>query len=116
MVMTINTPVQSESSSSNALTLSVQTIVLPEGSPVPGSGNLKLGCSLIVQVEITGDGFVIQSGDIDEEAYGSSFDEAYIDFLTSLRDRLESLNRREESLSSRDKAVLQRLRLILQSN
>jgi len=124
MVMTLNMPIISpvgtinrssgQFSPSDMGTFSFRTAIIPEGTPVPGSANLTLKHALLVQVEISRDGFVIRSGDVDEEAYGSTYGEAYLDFLTSLRDRCNSLSHREQRLSAQDRTVLAKLRALLQ--
>ena len=64
-------------------------------------------------MESNPEGFVIKSGEMDEEGYGATYREAYSDFITSLKDRLNSLRPREKVLSERDKAVLTKLRKLL---
>ncbi len=85
-------------------------MVIPEGTRVPGRGKYILSHGIIVQMESSSDGFVIKSGEMDEEGYGTTYKEAYSDFITSLKDRWNSLSRRGENLSARDKAVLNKLR------
>ena len=88
-------------------------IVIPEGTRVPGRGKYILRHGIVVQMESNPDGFVIKSGEMDEEGYGTTYKEAYSDFIISLEDRLNSLRRREKVLSERDKAVLNNLRKLL---
>lgn len=91
---------------------SVEIDTFSQGTPIPDS-DLELKYALVVEKQITGDGFVIRSGALDEEAFGLTETEAYLDFLTSLRDRHASLMRRESSLSAQDSSVLEKLRNLL---
>lgn len=91
----------------------LETVIFPVGTPVPGG--FELSHPLLVEVEIGPDGFVIRSGEVDEESYGASYEGAYLDFVTSLRDRFRSLSRREERLSQHDRSVLERLRSLLKA-
>ncbi len=104
---------EGESPQSDVITLSIETVILPQNTPIPQSGGLALKHALPAQVELTRDSFVISSGGVDEEGYGHTYQEAYTDFLTSLRDRYRSLSRREARLSSRDHAILEELRALL---
>ena len=81
-------------------------------TPLPNS-DLFLRRDLTVREEITQDGYVIESSYIDEESYGDTLEEAYFDFLTSIRDKYRSLQRREMKLSPRDKTVLENIRSLL---
>lgn len=85
----------------------------PQGTRIPGRGELALKHALEVEIEVTRDGFVVRSGALDEEAYGSTYKEACIDFLASLCDRYHSMNTRKEHLSPQDRAVRDRLRTLL---
>lgn len=124
MVMTRNTPIVEPVGTINAgyapyfpqpiPTFSVKTIIFPEETSIPGETNLTLKYALLAQVEINSDGFLIRCGDIDEEAYGITYEEAYFDFLTSIRDRYHSLYRREAHLSQHDRDILLRLRSLLE--
>lgn len=97
----------------NALCLSsVQVVTLAQKTPISDSG-LSLNYALIAEMTATRDGFVLRSGDLDEEAFGLTYEEACLGFLTSLRDRYYSLLRREASLSRQDHSVLERLRRLL---
>jgi len=91
---------------------SVQVVTFPQKTPIPDSG-LSLNYALIAEIRATRDGFVLRSGDLDEDAFGLTYEEAYFGFLTSLRDRYYSLLRREASLSRQDHSVLERLRRLL---
>lgn len=68
---------------------------------------------LTVRKEMTQDGYVIKSSYIDEESFGATLEEAYFDFLTSIRDKYNSLQRREMKLSPRDKTILENIRSLL---
>jgi hypothetical protein len=81
-------------------------------TPLPNSA-LLLRHDLTVRKEMTQDGYVIKSSYIDEESFGATLEEAYFDFLTSIRDKYNSLQRREMKLSPRDKTVLENIRSLL---
>jgi hypothetical protein len=81
-------------------------------TPLPDSA-LLLRHDLTVRQEMTQDGYVIKSSYIDEESFGATLEEAYFDFLTSIRDKYNSLQRREMRLSPRDKTVLENIRSLL---
>ena len=81
-------------------------------TPLPNS-YLLLRHDLTVRKEMNQDGYVITSSYIDEESFGATLEEAYFDFLTSIRDKYNSLQRREMKLSPRDKAVLANIRSLL---
>lgn len=93
-------------------TLDVQVVTLTQKTPIPDSG-LSLNYALIAEIRVTRDGFVLRSGDLDEDAFGLTYEEAYLSFLTSLRDRYYSLLRKEASLSRQDCSVLEKLRKLL---
>lgn len=90
----------------------VEVDTFPQGTSIPDS-DLELKYALVVEKLITSDGFVIRSGALDEEAFGLTEREAYLDFLTSIRDRFFSLRRRESALSAHDSSVLDKLRSLL---
>jgi hypothetical protein len=90
------------------------TLVLPEGVWIPGSV-FRLCTALVLAMETTRDGIVLRSGFVDEESYGTTVEEACIDFLTSLKDRLMSLERREPVLSIGDCKILETLRCVVRS-
>jgi hypothetical protein len=77
------------------------------------NSDLLLRRDLTVRKEMTQDGYVIKSSYIDEESFGTTLEEAYFDFLTSIRDKYDSLQRREMKLSPRDKTVLENIRSLL---
>jgi len=77
------------------------------------NSDLLLGRDLPVRKEMTQDGYVIKSSYVDEESFGATLEEAYFDFLTSIRDKYNSLQRREMKLSSRDKTILENIRSLL---
>ena len=97
----------------DGFTLSLQTFLLVANTTLPAS-NIFLKQSLLVQIEATKDGLVMRSNYIDEDAFGQTLEDAYLDFLTSIRDRYHSLVAREQSLSSDDRSVLDKLRTLLQ--
>jgi len=111
-VGTANVP-SVEDSIANIQIDSFGTIIIPEGTRIGGRGRYILRHGIVVEMESNPDGFVIRSGEMDEEGYGTSYKEAYSDFITSLEDRLNSLRRRKKVLSERDKAVLNNLSKLL---
>lgn len=110
---TTNRPWSKADSGLNEPRLSVAVIMLPERTPIPGTGNLALKRSVAAELQVVRDGFILRTQDLDEESYGQRVEDALRDFLTSLRDRYESLRRRESRLSPRDRDVLARLQMIL---
>jgi len=90
-------------------TSSIQLVTIPQKTAIPDS-DLLLNFALVVEMETTPDGYVIRAGHLDEDAFGPTYQEVYLEFLTSLRDRYCSLCRREGSLSPQDGSVLKRLR------
>lgn len=106
------TSIQDHDLDVEALILSLQTITLQEGTGIPGS-DLMLRYGLVGEMEVTRDGFVMGSGDLDEWSFGATYEEAYLEFLTSLRDRYYSLSRREDLLSPQDLSILEKLRSLL---
>ena len=96
------------------IALSQGIITLPQGTSIPGDPSVVLQHALHVEIENTRDGVVLRSASLDEEAFGASYNEACLDFLTSLRDRYRSLSRREERLSPQDCSVLERLCRLLE--
>lgn len=84
-------------------------------TPIPDS-DLRLSRALVLEMETTRDGIVLRSGFVDEDSFGATLEEAYADFLTSLRDRYRSLERRSGSLSTSDRTILERLQGILESS
>ena len=97
----------------DGFTLSLETFLLVVNTALPAS-NLFLKQPLLVQIEATKDGLVMRSNYIDEEAFGQTLEDVYLDFLTSIRDRYNSLVLREQRLSSDDRSVLDKLRTLLQ--
>lgn len=97
----------------DGFTLSLETFPLVANTALPGS-NLFLKQPLQVEIEATKDGLVMRSNYIDEEAFGQTLEDVYLDFLTSIRDRYHSLVLREQRLSSDDRSVLDKLRTLLE--
>ncbi len=97
----------------DGFTLSLETFLLVANTTLPAS-NLFLKQSLLVRIEATKDGLVMRSNYIDEDAFGQTLEDVYLDFLTSIRDRYHSLTAREQSLSSDDRSVLDKFRMLLQ--
>ena len=97
----------------DAFPLSLETFLFVTNTPLPGS-TLFLHQSLLARLEATRDGFIMKSSYIDEESFGETLEEVYLDFLTSIRDRYYSLSHREQSLSSHDRSILDNIRTLLQ--
>ena len=91
---------------------SVGIMAFPEGTNVPDTA-LRLGFEVQAVFELTRDGVTLRAGNLDEDAFGATVEEACADFLTSLRDRYNSLVRREDRLSRDDLQVLRNLRGLL---
>src|SRR5690348_8667884 len=79
-------------------TAAVAIITLPAGTSV-GHGNPPLRQSLAVRMEVTPEGYLVSSGDVEEDGYGATPGEAVWDFLTSLYDRYQSLARHANVLA-----------------
>lgn len=92
------------------VTAGKELLVIPGGTVIPGDRAPKLTCCVVAGVAQTNDGVVIDSVLFDEDGYGWSYEAAWDDFLTSLRDRYDSLNKRESVLSAADREVLGHLR------
>jgi hypothetical protein len=91
---------------------SLQLITIPQKAAIPDS-DLMLKLAVLVEMQVTADGYVMRAGYLDEDAFAPTYQEVYVEFLASLRDRYHSLCRREGLLSPQDRSVLERLRGIL---
>ena len=112
------------------------TEVLPEGFPVNSGTNAELNListivvltvgkgahitdeyklkeTLIAEVKLEDENYVVVEYRTDEYGVGESMEEARQDFLNSLVDYLHSLEKREERLGDRERHSLQVLRDIL---
>lgn len=96
----------------NVNVVTIGTITFPKGTQIPNS-DYELQQYILAELHVTEDGYVIQCHSIDEEAYGHTFQEAYLDFLTSIRDRYLSLSKRGERLSTQESKVHQTLCALL---
>ena len=83
------------------------------GTKIPGRIKCSLKQPVVARVESTKDGIILSSELFDEEAYGPTYNEAEIEFLTSLCDRFQSLAKRESRLSPQDRSILNELRSVL---
>lgn len=92
---------------------SLRLIPLLEGTPIPNSP-YTFQHELLTEFHVTRDSYLMQSALVDEDGYGITFDEAYLDFLNSIRDRYNSLKKRELRLSSPDLQILNNLRILLE--
>ena len=90
-----------------------QLLTVPNGTPLPGTPASRLRSDVFASVDWTRDGVVISSNLFEEEGYGRTYDDAWNDFLSSIRDRHDSLARRESRLSAGDKRVLDALRSVI---
>jgi hypothetical protein len=66
---------------------------------------------IFASIDWTKDGVVINSCLFEEDGFGRTYEEAWGDFLASLRDKLSSLEKRAASLSAVDLEILQHLRV-----
>jgi len=99
-----------------AIAQGFQIIMFVEGTLVPNRGNTKLGRGIIAEVTYSHDGVVVRAGDLDEDGYGNTLEEASLDFLTSLCDRYDSLYRRRQSLAETEINIFERLHTALGKN
>jgi hypothetical protein len=104
------TPTTSAPIPQDRMTFGKELLVVPSGTVIPGDQPATLSRCVVAGVERTGDGVVIDSVLFDEDGYGWSYEAAWHDFLTSLRDRYASLSKRESTLSEADRKVLEHLR------
>lgn len=88
-------------------------LTIHSGTAVPGYPEFKLGCNVFASIDETMDGVVISSALFEEDGYGRSYDDAWRDFIGSLRDKLASLEKRETILSRQDLEILKKLRASL---
>ncbi len=88
-------------------------LIIPVDTILPGDPIYKLNFSVDGVVECTIDGFVIGAPIFDEEGYGETYESAWDDLLSSIRDRYASLVKREQGLSPPDRKVLSELRKYL---
>lgn len=87
-----------------------ELLMIPAKTAIPGTQALALKCDIFASIDWTNDGVIIRSELLDEEGYGRTYDEAWSDLLTSLRDRHASLAKREARLSPADRRILNSLR------
>ena len=93
-----------------------QIIMFIKGTSVPNRSDIKLGRNIIAEVMYSHDGVMVRAGDLDEDGYGNTLEEASLDFLTSLYDRYDSLSRRLQSLADTEINIFERLRTALDKN
>lgn len=106
-------PYEADTSQAELSSISIELMPIIEGTPIPDSPHV-LRHALITELHTSRDGYVIQSAHIDEDGYGTTVSEAYIDFLTSIRDRYNSMTERESHLSTYEIEILQNLRNLLE--
>jgi len=93
-----------------------QIIMFIKGTSVPNRGDIKLGRNIIAEVMYSHDGVMVRAGDLDEDGYGNTLEEASFDFLTSLCDRYDSLSRRLQRLADTEVTIFERLCIALGQN
>lgn len=91
-------------------TFTKEMLAVPQGTIIPGTPALKLMSSVFASIDRTNDGVLISSVLFDEEGYGRTYEDAWTDFIASLRDKFSSLEKRESKLAASDRAVLAQLR------
>ncbi len=91
-------------------TFTKEMLTIPQGTIIPGTPTLKLRSSVFASVDRNNDGVLISSMLFDEEGYGRTYEDAWTDFIASLRDKFSSLEKRESKLAAPDRAVLAQLR------
>ncbi len=92
---------------------STELMPLTKGTPIPNSSH-TLQHDLLAELHTSQDGYIIRSALIDEDGYGTALNEAYFDFLTSIRDRYNSMKEREPRLSTHELQILHHLRNLLE--
>jgi len=97
----------------NISPISIEIMPLIKGTPIPNS-SFSFQHELLAELHTSKDGYVIQSALIDEDGYGYTKREAYIDFLTSICDRYNSLKGRKSSLSKHDLQILNNISSLLE--
>lgn len=85
-------------------------LAIHSGTVLPGAPPLKLRSDIFASIDWTKDGVVISSCLFDEDGYGRTYEDAWHDFIASLRDKHASLKKREATLSPEDRRVLDALR------
>lgn len=85
-------------------------LTIPAGTVLPGRPEFRFRSWVFASIDWTKDGVLISSCLFDEDGYGRTYDEAWSDFITSLRDKLASLEKRVATLSIPDREILRHLR------
>jgi len=93
--------------------ISLQLMSLNKGTQIPNSF-YTFQHQLLTKLHSSKDGYLIQSAFVDEDGYGTTISEAYLDFLGSIRDRYNSMKRRESRLATYELQVLNNLRTLLE--
>ena len=109
-VVGLPVPVPPSQNSQRLQLFAKELLMIPSGTVVSGNPAPKLKCDIFASIDWTNDGVIIRSELLDEEGYGGTFEAAWSDFLTSLRDRHASLAKKETRLSPADRNVLDGLR------
>ena len=99
---------------SNQKEMLATSVSFAVGTKIPSRIKCSLRQPVVARVESTKDGIILSSELFDEEAFGSTYSAAEIEFLVSLCDRFQSLAKRENHLSAQDRAILNELRSVLQ--
>ena len=85
-------------------------LVVPAGTSIPGSPSLKFRGDIFASIDWTRDGVLINSCLFEEDGYGRTYEEAWDDFISSLRDKRASLEKRAGMLSAADRRIFEDLR------
>jgi hypothetical protein len=94
--------------------ISLELMLLNEGTQIPNSF-YTFQHQLLTKLHSSKDGYLIQSAFVDEDGYGTTFNEAYMDFLGSIRDRYNSMQSRESRLATYELQILNNIRTLLES-
>jgi len=100
-------------SEQEAKSLAKIPLMIPAETVLPGDPKYKLNSPVNGVIEYTIDGVLITVHIFDEEGYGETYESAWDDLLSSIRDRYASLVKREQGLSPPDHIVLCELRRYL---
>ena len=93
--------------------ISLQLMPLNKGTQIPNS-SYTFQHQLLTKLHSSNDGSLIQSAFVDEDGYGTTISEAYLDFLGSIRDRYNSMKRRKSRLATHELQFLNNLRTLLE--
>jgi len=106
---------ESNASSVDFQPISMELMRIIKGTQIPNS-SYTLQHDLLTKLQTSRDGYIIQSALVDEDGYGITVNEAYLDFLSSIRDRYDSMRARQSCLSTHELQILHSLRHLLEPN